>query len=123
MLQKSGTTIGVNKNPLEGVRVLKGDAPIGTALAEEGQANEHRRQELLRDHFGRVLIFGMWVIACIWVLSAISLLLNFIFPDSWKWIRDPVSLVYLRTFVTGGAVAGTAGGVVRERLGLDRRRR
>jgi hypothetical protein len=85
-------------------------------IAKRTAENEHNRTERFRDHFERVSIIGLWVVAALMAFSVAFWFWHVLFPVSWHWLNaEQVSK--LQTLVAGGVIASTATGHLKRRLG------
>jgi hypothetical protein len=82
-------------------------------LAAEG---EHNRNEKFRDHFEKIALCTLWLAWGLIVLVALAWLYHLMTPVGWHWLDDD-HVSKLQTLVTGGVIAGIAGGHIKRRLG------
>lgn len=81
--------------------------------AEEAEA---KRTEQFRDHFEKIIVFGVYSAGAFFALVCLCWTLNIILPDSLRWLTD-AEISKLQGFVTGGVIASTALGQIKKRIG------
>lgn len=81
--------------------------------AEEAEAE---RTEQFRDHFEKIIVFGVYSAAAFFALVCLCWTFNIILPDRWRWLTD-AEISKLQGFVTGGVIASTALGQIKKRIG------
>lgn len=76
---------------------------------------EYARSENFRDHFERITICGLWVVAAVALLLGSAWFWHVLTPLSWHWL-SPEQVSKIQNFMTGGIVAAVASGHVKKRL-------
>lgn len=77
---------------------------------------EARRTEAFRDHFERLAIVSLYIVWFAIVLIGLAWLYHLLAPPTWSRLPDEQA-GHLQSIVTGGLIAGIAGGHVKKRIG------
>lgn len=78
-------------------------------------AAEYKRNENFKNHFERITICGLWLVAAVALVLGTAWFWHVLSPESWHWLSvDQVSKI--QNFMTGGIVAAVASGHVKKRL-------
>lgn len=85
-------------------------------LGKEAQEAEHDRAEKFRNHFERISVVGLYLVAAAFFLMVVIWLLHLLAPPCWRWLSAD-ELSTLQNFVTGGIIATIAAGHLKKRLG------
>lgn len=75
---------------------------------------EHHRNEKFRNHFERIALCSLWAAWVVIIVLAGTWLWHVVTPLHWL---PPESVDRIQTLVTGGVIAGIAGGHIKRRLG------
>lgn len=89
---------------------------LTTDEIESAQANhEYKRNEHFRDHFERIAVCGLWLVAMLVLAAGATWFWHIMTPEGWHWLQaDNVSR--LQNILTGGVVATVASGHFKKRL-------
>jgi len=85
-------------------------------IKKNAEKAEAARTEHFRDHFEKIIVFGVYAVAVFFALVCLCWTLNIILPDKWRWLTD-AEISKLQGFVTGGVIASTALGQIKKRIG------
>lgn len=84
-------------------------------LRKQEAQGEHRRNEKFRDHFERVAICFLWVIAGLFLFVGVTWFWHLLMPDNWHWLASS-GVGKLQNIVTGGVLTSIAASHFKKRL-------
>ena len=85
-------------------------------IKKEALRRDHERSEKFKDHFERITVVGLYVMAGGAFAFAATWAWHALVPECWGWL-DPDRLSNIQNIVTGGVLAGLIADQFRRRLG------
>jgi len=77
--------------------------------------SEHNRTENFRDHFERIAICGLWLLAGLILVAGLAWFWHLLTPERWHWLSMD-AVARLQNLLTGGIFATLAGGYLKKRM-------
>lgn len=85
------------------------------AIKKRAAENEHNRNEKFRDHFEKIAVIFLYLIALLFFAVGATWFWHLLISPTWHWLTEP-QVAKLQNIVTGGILASIATGHVKKRL-------
>lgn len=85
-------------------------------LKRDAEQREHHRTQQFRDHFEKLVKFGMNAAFVAIMLMGAAWIWHLITPENWQWMSER-QLDHIQSMVTGGVIAVVIGDHFKRRLG------